>query len=211
MNHLLRPFVRMHEGGVFGAILEDTVRSVPGCIAIAFVDQEGEAVDAVGWANDFDIKVTGAHLRIMLELARFSFGGEPSDLLICATHISYRVHVVAEGYVLVFLCARDAAFHTSPRVLAACSRALSREAGFSMPSTQAWFSAEVLTQEATLNKPVQARGKGPWLQVEVLGALVGLPDQERGYRVRLSNGHEVTLVREPLGRWWSDAPLDEAG
>lgn len=208
MNHLQRPFTRMHEGGVFGAILEDILHQLPGCIALVFIDQEGEAVDAVGWADEFDIKVAGAHLRIMMDLARFSCGGETLDLIICATRLSYRVRVVAEGYVLVLLFARDLAFHASPRVLEAGLHALCNEAGFSLPTKQSWFAAEVLTHDAPPHKPRRARGKGDWLDLQVLGALVGAGNQERGYRVRLSNGHEVTLLREPLGRWWSDASLE---
>jgi hypothetical protein len=208
MIHLQRPFARMHEGGVFGAILEETIRLLPGCIAVAFIDQEGEAVDAVGWADEFDIKVAGAHLRVMLELVPSAHGGETRDLLIAATKLSYRVRVVAEGYVLVFLFVRDIAFSASTRVLDTCAYALAKEAGFAMQVKQGWFLAEVLTREAPPHKPRRARGKGEWLDVEVLGAVVGPSNQERGYRVRLSNGHEVTLMREFLGRWWSDAPLE---
>ncbi|MCS6900450.1 MAG: hypothetical protein RMJ98_12335 [Myxococcales bacterium] len=208
MNFHRHPFIRMHEGGAFSDILEDTLRQLPGCIAIVFVDQEGEAVDAVGWADEFDIKVAGAHLRLMLDLAHFSCGGETQDLIISASQIGYRVRVVAEGYALVFLFTRDLAFHASPRVLEASIYAICKEAGFSLPTKQSWFAAEVLTYEAPPYKPRRARGRGDWLDLQVLGALVGAGHQERGYRVRLSNGHEVTLLREPLGRWWSDAPLD---
>lgn len=196
----------MHENGVFGAILEAAIHSLPGCIAIVFIDQEGEAVDAVGWADEFEIKVTGAHLRIMMDLVHFSHGGETTDLLICASQISFRVHTVSEGYILVLLFARDLAFYASQRALDACSYALSVEAGFPTQTIPAWFAVDVDSGESS-SKPLRARSKGDWLDLEVLGVLMELPFQENGYRVRLSNGHEVTLIREALGRWWSDAPL----
>jgi hypothetical protein len=40
--------------------------------------------------------------------------------------------------------------------------------------------------------------------VEVLGTVVGLASRERGWRVRLDTGVEVTLVREPGGFWYAD-------
>jgi hypothetical protein len=37
---------------------------------------------------------------------------------------------------------------------------------------------------------------------------MGLRPSERGYRVRLAGGAEVTLVREAMGYWWMDDELD---
>jgi hypothetical protein len=209
MNHRTRPFVRMQENGAFGGILEAALRAMPGCIAVAFVDQEGEAVDAVGWAEEFDIKVAGAHLRIMLEVAQSAHLGATQDLLISATHLSYRVRAMAEGYALVFLFIRDAAFIASQRATDVCIHALSREAGFDIQGKPAWFPVEVVAHGA-LTKPRRVRGQGAWYEVEVLGVMVGvgLAHRERGYRVRLANGNEATLLREPLGRWWSDTPIE---
>jgi len=208
MNHRKRPFVRMHEGGAFGGILETAVRSLPGCIAIAFIDQEGEAVDAVGWADEFEIKVTGAHLCVMMDIARFSKGGDTRELLIAATKLSYRVRAMTEGYALVMLFARDAAFIASHRVIDACIYALSREAGFPGLTKPAWFSVEVAAHGPPLMKPRRVRSHGPWYEVDVLGAVMGLPHRERAYRVRVANGNEVTLLREPFGGWWSDNPIE---
>jgi hypothetical protein len=44
--------------------------------------------------------------------------------------------------------------------------------------------------------------------VDVLGALVGLGPRERGFRVRLPSGHEMTLVRERLGQWFADEHVE---
>lgn len=204
-----RSFTRMQEDGAFGPILERAVREMPGCIAVAFVDQEGEAVDAVGWAELFDIKVAGAYLLIMLEEIRSVAAGETRELIITATHLSYRIRALPEGYALVFLFERDAAFIPSKRELDLCIHALSREAGFETGGKPGWYPVEVVVHgPPTHSKPRRARGEGDWLDLEVLGAVVGLVHRERGFRVRLQNGNEVTLLREPLGRWWSDATLD---
>ena len=204
MSRKDRPFTVMQEDGAFGPILERAVRDLAGCIAVAFVDQEGEAVDAVGWADLFDIKVAGAYLLIMLVELRASLA-DTRELIITATHLSYRIRALPEGYALVFLFERDAAFIPNTRVIDVCIHSLSREAGFESDSKPGWHPVEVTVHGS---KPRRARGAGDWLDIEVLGAVVGLAHRERGFRVRLQNGNEVTLLCEPLGRWWSDATLD---
>ena len=89
-----------------------------------------------------------------------------------------------------------------------CIHSLSREAGFEVDSMPGWHPVEVLLAGSpTHPKPRRVRGESDWLDLEVLGAVMGLPSHEQGFRVRLQNGHEVTLLCEPLGRWWSDASL----
>jgi hypothetical protein len=48
--------------------------------------------------------------------------------------------------------------------------------------------------------------KGAWKEVEVLGIFLGaeLHPRETGFRIRFESGLEATLVRERLGRWYSD-------
>ena len=55
------------------------------------------------------------------------------------------------------------------------------------------------------HRPVSV-GAGPRARaVEVLGAVAsGVDARERGWRVRLPTGLEVTLVREPGGAWYAD-------
>ena len=45
-------------------------------------------------------------------------------------------------------------------------------------------------------------------EVEVLGAVMGLPERERGFRVRLATGKEITLVREAGHHWYADERID---
>lgn len=207
MNPRGRPLLRMHDNSPFSIILERLLRGLPHCLAAAFIDQEGEAVEAVGWVDLFDIKVTGAHLLIILRTLPTTHPGATRELVITATNLSYRVHALPEGYALVLMFSRDAAFDISPRAVQACSRALCLEAGFDGDQGPMWFAVEVTAQNAGASRPHKVRAEGDWHEVEVLGAIVGLADRERGYRVRLSNGNEVTLLREPLGRWWSDGPI----
>jgi hypothetical protein len=53
------------------------------------------------------------------------------------------------------------------------------------------------------HRPTSLRAGSEWERVIVLGTVVGL-GRDRGYRVRLSSGAELTLVREPLGHWFVD-------
>ena len=46
--------------------------------------------------------------------------------------------------------------------------------------------------------------------VEVLGSLVLADARERGFRVRLDTGVEVTVVREAGGRWYADEAIPTA-
>lgn len=204
-----RPFARMESGSAFGDILERFVRNTPGCYAAVFVDPEGEAVDAVGWAEAFDVLVAGAHFRIVLADAAVMPGGSIRELIVTAVHCSYRLMCLPEGYALVLLFRRDCAFSVSRRALLACAHELSSEAGFSLSQSEPiWHAVEVLPSGDITHRPRRARGRGDWNDVEVLGTIVGLSARERGFRVRLGNGAEMTLLREPLGHWWADERLE---
>jgi hypothetical protein len=53
-------------------------------------------------------------------------------------------------------------------------------------------------------RPARVRVAERWQPIEVMGAVVGLAHREKGFRVRLPNGAEMLLVREPLDRWFTD-------
>lgn len=204
---------RVQTHSPFTFLLENVVHDIPGCYAAAFVDQEGEAVDVAGLGEEFDVKVAGAHLRIVLaELAETRQKGP--GFLISADRKSFLVRAMPEGYALVLVLAPRASFHVSERALGRCVTALAREAGFEMPEPPTWVPVEVEPRGKRNLRPERLRARpaiyggysapAKWQSLHVLGSLVGLNRGERGYRVRLEGGLELTLVREPLGRWWSD-------
>ncbi len=45
-----------------------------------------------------------------------------------------------------------------------------------------------------------------WSGIEVIGTFAGAADRERGYRIRLESGAEMTLIRERDGLWFVDEP-----
>jgi hypothetical protein len=204
-----RDFHRTENLSPFGRILERLIRSVPGCRGAAFVDHEGEAVDVAGYDSDWDIKVAGAHIRILLDDAASLPAGAVRTLVISTKSSSYFARVLPEGYAIAMVLGPRAAFEVSERAVTACAREFSLEAGFDLDrATPRWFPVEVSPRGARSVRPRRARAGADWHDVDVLGTLVGLRARERAYRVRLGNGAEVTLLREPLGRWWSDDQLE---
>lgn len=64
-----------------------------------------------------------------------------------------------------------------------------------MPSTgEGWAALERVEHSKALG----------WQPVEVMGALVGATEKERGFRIRLATGHEMTLICERSGHWFVD-------
>ncbi len=50
----------------FKAILTELVQSVPGATGAIIADWEGETVDHVALMDDYELKITAAHLWIIL-------------------------------------------------------------------------------------------------------------------------------------------------
>jgi predicted regulator of Ras-like GTPase activity (Roadblock/LC7/MglB family) len=208
----------------FAVILEELVARIPGALAAVVVDAEGECVDYTGRADPFDLRVAGAHLQLVLgdAVRRLAKLGTMRGLLIRARRRSLLVHALPESYVMVVLLTRRAGFAPSRRALDLCERALSAEAGWTLGDRPHWYPvrvecrgkkpirlAEELARQPTRGSP--RMGTAPRMRpVEVLGALVGLDPRERGYRVRLNTGAELTVVREAGGLWYADEPVPTA-
>lgn len=210
----------------FTTILDALLERVSGAYAAAIVDSEGETVDYSGRGEPFDMRVAAAHLQLLVQdLARLEKLGEPRWLVIRGARKSIAATALAEGYALCILLEPRAAFSISTRAVKACVRALMAEAQWTLPeqSPEArkinmWFPVRVETDRR--GRPVQvartddggaesgiAGAKHAAVQVEVLGAVMGLPVRERGYRVRTLDGTELMLVRESGHRWYADEPV----
>ena len=199
----LVPLCRTGGDNAFSRILERLVHQVPGCHAVGFVDQEGEAVDVAGYGLEFDIKVASAYCNVILS-DTLPMGGV-RDAIVCAGKRSYFIRSLPEGYVLVMILSRDAAMHVSERALGECALSLAAEAGFALPLKPVrWHAVEVFPRGNRSVRPLRVRARGDWHPLVVLGRVRDLASNEQGYRVRVASGAEVTLVREPLGRWWAD-------
>lgn len=193
----------------FTAILEALIERVSGAYAAAIVDPQGETVDYAGRGEPFDLRVSAAHLQIVLAaLERFGALGEPQWLVIRGVRKSVAASLLPDGYVLVLLLRARAAFTISTRALEVAIRALANEAGWGELKSKtalkrrSWF--EVVVETDRRGRPTHL-GENR-IPLEVLGAVMGLSVRERGFRVRTAEGSELTLVREPKQRWYADGP-----
>jgi hypothetical protein len=198
----------------FVPILRDLVARLPGALAAAVVDAEGETVDySSARVDPFHVRIAAAHWRILLtELAQArGFGGAPREVIVRASKKSFLARTLPEDYALVVVLGRGAGFTASSRGIVACERALCREAGWALRAAgHEWFPVRVETENgrpahlgATFDDGTRKRAQA----LTVLGALVGLGPRERGFRVRLGSGRELNLVREAGGFWYSDEEL----
>lgn len=213
------------EPSPFASILGALVARVAGARGAALVDGEGETVDYAGRVDPFDLRLTAAHLRIVLhELARLGRAerslGAPRSFALRAAKRSFIAWSLPDEYALVVALGRRAGMGEPSRAFAACERALCREAGWSTrASLPPWHPVAVDCDRK--RRPLHVRSAavaGPLAQddapheqshdVHVLGAIVGLPRRERGYRVRLASGREISLLREAGGFWYADEPID---
>jgi hypothetical protein len=204
-----RRAVRDEDRTGFTVILEELLERSPGVAAAAFVDRDGEAVDYVGRLSPFQIKLAGAHLRIVHgeadELAAPRFG-PVRQISVRARERSFVVRALPEGYALVLVLARHA-LDASARAIARAEAMLAREVGWPPPiDRHPWHAIEVETAPHDERRPERIHSGDGWEVVVILGALVGAR-RERGYRVRTASGAELTVVREVSGHWYSDEPF----
>lgn len=202
---------RDQASSAFTTILEDLVARVPGAIAAGLVDAEGESVDYAGGLEPFDIKVAGAHWRIILhQLGDLPWLGKTRTLVVRSTERSTIVRALSDGYAVVLVLTRRAGFVQTERAFSACEVALSIEAGWPISGSQArWFP--VLVEIDSKRRPANIVYGGLAEPVEVLGRIVDTAETEQAFRVRLASGPEITLVRELGGFWYAEEPVAAPG
>jgi hypothetical protein len=193
-------------------ILEQLLELEPAVHGVVLVDGEGEAVDYAGGLTPFDIKVTGAHLRILLNQIGEAYPsqlGRPKELVVRGVRRSFLVRPLPDGYAMIVVLKRHG-FVVSSRAVAIAERRLAVEAGWPPAAEPGpmWHPVHVETAYRNRRRPLRLLAGSTWQGIEVLGSLVGL-GRERGYRCRLRSGAELTLVREPAGTWYADELIDE--
>jgi hypothetical protein len=184
--------------------------NAPGVVGAALVDANGEAVDYAGRIPPFEIRVAAAEWRIIL--ARLQRSRDPgwratSQFIVRGVHKSFGAVLLPEGYALV-LQLLPHCFRISQRALCEAVREICADAGLEVPEAlrAQWTRVEVDESPAPQRRPRAVWVNGKWNPIEVLGRCVDseLMPSEIGYRARLTNGAEVTLVREPLAQWFAD-------
>jgi hypothetical protein len=183
----------------------------PGVVGAALVDSNGEAVDYAGRIPAFDIRVAAAEWRIILaklERSRHTPWQGISQLMVRGVQKSFGAVLLPEGYALVVQLLPHC-FRISQRALCEAVREICQDAGMEVPPAQRahWTRVEVDESPPPQRRPKAVWVDGRWNPIEVLGrcADAELMPNEIGYRARLANGAEVTLVREPLAHWFADS------
>lgn len=202
----------------FASILEQLLRGLPGAYAAAFVDEEGECVEYAGAVDAFHVKVASAHFRVALEAFNETrAAGRASWFLVRGSRESALVYRLWDMYALVVLFTRGGGFARTPRAMFAALRQISDEGAFQYDGER-WYPTR-FTLDAKGRPQVwhrQSSGAGTGLRaregsaavqadsVEIVGSVMGLGRGERGYRLRLEGGAEVTAIQEVSRVWYTD-------
>ena len=190
----------------FSEILE-RLRAAAGARSTALVDAEGETVDYSGRGDPFNIRILAAEWRLVLQhLKETKILGASYELVVRAHDKSFLVESLPEGYALVVELARRST-GVSDRALSEARKRLLAEAGFPSEEDPRGNWSHVLIEEEPGNsrRPLRMETEEERQEVTVLGRIPNPNLQnERSFRVRLGNGQECTLVREPLGNWYRE-------
>ncbi|MGC4067508.1 MAG: hypothetical protein QM784_23260 [Polyangiaceae bacterium] len=154
--------------------------------------------------------MAAAEWRLVLHCANGGTAlGAVNRLLFRGRTKSYAVFGIADGYALVIQSPRRS-FIPSTRAVSEAVRLLATEAGLVLDdgselSQERWYRVEVRF-DAVRRRPTDIWLSGGWLPLEIFGRY---SESERGarcvgYRARLADGAELTLVRESLDRWYAD-------
>jgi hypothetical protein len=202
---------RDQQASRFNAILARLCEAT-GALAAALVDSDGETVDYAGNVSPFQVKIAAAEWQIVLRLARESqvrWWASAQYLCFRGARRSFVAVALDEGYVIVVVAPRHS-LTLSWRALCEAVRDASSEAGLRVPPAfrsekERWKRVEVRTAENDPRRPESLWRDGAWAALTILGHYQkGGALSEVGFRARLASGAEITLVREPLGRWYAD-------
>jgi len=203
----------------FNVILEDFLDVVRYARGAAIVDFEGETVDYAGVVDPFELRVAAATFGLVLaDLRACRYLCHSDRIAVRMGKGGYMMCVLDESYSLLMMLRSLGTFAVSARLIAEFKSRILLEAGLPTPARSHWQRVEVepdvknarperLRVVASVAEGARGVDDG-WTPFEVLGSLVSTAPRERGYRVRLRTGAELTLVREPTRLWFIDERAD---
>ncbi|HEX2735736.1 MAG TPA: hypothetical protein VHM70_29250 [Polyangiaceae bacterium] len=171
-------------------------------------------MDFAGEGDPFATKVAAAELQLVVmrcAAAPRICVGPLQKLTVRAGNATLVAVPLGPDYTLIVHLPRGR-FQTSQRALSQAVRALCAEGELPVPNTFArdeWVQVRVRDDRSRSRRPAAVWIFDEWTPLHVFGRVRGadLAKNEVAYRVQLVSGQEATLVREPLGRWFSDKPL----
>jgi hypothetical protein len=181
-------------------------------LSATFVDPEGEAVDYAGVVDPFETRVAAAEWGLIIRTLRSTPSltwADTAELSFRGRRRSFVVVTLGQGYALVIEL-RACRLYVSRRALAEAVRAISDEAGLEVPEIwspdrERWTRVRI-ESDRRIRRPTAIWREDRWHALEILGRVARdqLRQCEMGYRVRIDDGSEMTLVREPLNQWYAD-------
>lgn len=209
-------FPREENGTGFTAILARLLAATPGALGAALVDASGEAVDYTGTGIDpYELKVAAAYWRIVLQdIDRGPLAarcGTTRCLMIQTGHLTFVLDALPEGYALLSILKRNAAYRHVDCVLDVALRELYQEGRWPMPPGRfRWHPVEVEVEN--FGRPIRVRGR-EWRPVHIIGTVAaGLVSGELGFRVGVHGSLlEMTLVLGRDRHWYADVPRTAIG
>jgi predicted regulator of Ras-like GTPase activity (Roadblock/LC7/MglB family) len=183
-------------------------------MAAVFVDTEGECIDYVSEIEPYDAKVAAAHMLIMMEMFRGSSEkvalGEPLSFEISADQRDLWVIRIADEYVLVVVLRPGADRAELRSALVATCVEFRREVGIDAPRWEGGdrrLSVRVRPSPGWRYAPEAYSAEGVRVVIDdVLGRWTedgGVGGEELVcFRVRTSEGRELTLVHDPDVDGW---------
>jgi hypothetical protein len=207
-----REAARDQAESAFTPILRRLLYRTTGILGVCFVDEEGESVDYCAALPPYDIKVTGAHLHVvMTDLARrfVGIGGGQSWLLhVCGEHRDLLARRVSDNYMLVVILKPHA---LTRRLLGGIEHAvteLRRESGMSVPSWEPVIDSVSVEVREAVGWPYAPAAFHDSGRRVVIDDVLGRWAEGSGahgricFRVRTETGEELTLVHDrAFDRW----------
>ncbi len=203
---------RDQDESAFTPILRRLLYRATGMLAVCFVDDEGECIDYCAALSVFDVKVTGAHLCVVVnELTRrmrrvgageswlLRVSGEQRDLVARRLDDQYLLVVVTKPRAL------------TQRLLGGIEQAVSelrREAGLTVPDWEPMTDSVRVEVRQAVGWPYAPAAFHDDGQLVPITAVLGRWSEGAGqharvcFRVQNEDGEELTLVHDrALDRW----------
>lgn len=197
----------------FTEILRRLRMKVPAVLAAVFVDTEGECIDYASKIDPYDAKVSAAHMLMMMDLvqgtrAKVGFG-EPFLLEISTDQRDLWVMRMGGEYVLVVVLTPDCDRAEITHALATASAEFRGEVGLDAPT---WEGSGKRLSVRVRASPGWRYAPDGWVAggvrvtiSDVLGRWTESNDAGEEvicFRVRTSDGQELTLVHDPNADGW---------
>jgi hypothetical protein len=176
------------------------------------VDTEGETVDYAGELDPYDIKIAAAEWSLVVRTlsgTRVLDRGDTFDFCFRGKSRSFAVVLLSQGYALV-IETPPTSLSLSRRAVIQAVHEISTEAGLELPepwkTTHERWTRVSIKEERRLRRPTAIWCLEQWQAVTILGRLRRdqLRQSEAGYRVRIADIGETTLIREPFARWYAE-------